>query len=253
MSLYRTNVIVLKSRNLGEADRILMLLSEDLGKFQAVVKGARRERSRFVGSTLSFNYLKAMFFTGKNLDTLSQAELIHPFSKLREDLTTLAYASFWVELIDGFVPERVEVKEVFHFLLAAFLTLEQTADPALLNLAFEIRLLNYLGYQPELDVCTACRQPVDTNAGLEIFYFSANIGGVICGNCRLQHSGLIQVNPAQLRLMKTLATTDIRKLAMMNGGSDDYKIIGTILREFIEVRLERPLKSRVFLDNLLSL
>jgi len=238
---------------MGEADRVLMLLSEDLGKFQAVVKGARRERSRFVGSTLSFNYLKAMFFTGKNLDTLSQAELLHPFSKLREDLTTLAYASFWVELIDGFVPERVEVKEVFGFLLAAFLTLEQTTDPALLNLAFEIRLLNYLGYQPELDACITCRQPVDTGMNESDLYFSASTGGIICGNCRLEHSDLIQVNQAQLNLIKALAAADIRELSKVQGNGDDYKTVGTILREFIETRLERPLKSRIFLDNLLSL
>lgn len=253
MSLYRTNVIVLKSRNLGEADRVLVLLSEDLGKFQAVVKGARRERSRFVGSTLPFNYLKTMFFTGKTLDTLSQAELIHSFSKLREDLTTLAYASFWIELIDGFVPERVEVKEVFNFLLAAFLTLEQTTDPALLNLAFQIRLLNYLGYQPELEVCTACHQPLATVAQRDEFHFSATAGGVICGKCRLQYSGLTRVNPAQLDLIKLLTAIDIRQLATLKGNAGDYKIIGVILREFIENRLEKPLKSQVFLDNLLSL
>jgi DNA repair protein RecO (recombination protein O) len=253
MSLYQTNVIVLKSRNLGEADRVLMLLSEDLGKFQAVVKGARRERSRFVGSTLSFNYLKAMFFTGKNLDTLSQAELIHPFSKLREDLTYLAYASFWIELIDSFVPEKVEVKEVFNFLLAAFLTLEQTADPALLNLAFQIRLLNYLGYQPELDVCTACHQPLAAGAQADELYFSATAGGVICRKCGLQYSGLTRVNPAQLNLIQLLTAIDIRELATLKGGAGDYKIISIILREFIENRLEKPLKSRVFLDNLLSL
>lgn len=253
MALYRSNVIVLKSRNMGEADRVLMLLSDDLGKFQAVVKGARRERSRFVGNTLSFNYLKAMFFTGKNLDTLSQAELIHPFSKLREDLTKLAYASFWVDLVDGFVPERVEVKEVFQFLLAAFVTLEQTDDPALLNLAFETRLLNYLGYQPELDNCDACRQPLSTGSGGGDFYFSVHSGGVVCGNCRLQFSDLTPLNPVQLELMKTLTSIDIRELTKLNGYAEHFQIIGSILRQFIEVRLERPLKSRVFLDNLLSL
>jgi len=251
MGLYRTNVIVIKNRNFGEADRILVLLSEELGKFEAVVKGARRERSRFVGNTLAFNYLKAMFFAGKNIDTLSQVELIHPFTKLHEDLTKLAYANFWVELIDGFVPERVEVKEVVQFLLAAFLTLEQTDDPALLNLAFEIRLLNYLGYQPELDVCIACRQPVST-AGPAV-YFAMVAGGVVCENCRLQYSGLTLINPLLLNLMKRLAATDIRQLIDAKGIDGDYQIVAAILREFIEVRLERPLKSRIFLDNLLSL
>lgn len=252
MGVYRSNVIILKSRNMGEADRVLMVLSEDLGKFQAVVKGARRERSRFVGSTLSFNYLKAMFFTGKNLDTLSQAELIHSFGKLREDLTSLAYASFWVELIDGFVPERVEVREVFQFLLAAFITLEQTADPALLNLAFQIRLLRLLGYQPELEECTHCHSPRHESPGAEI-HFSATAGGLICCGCRLHYSGLTRINPAQLDIIQRLSATDMRELASIQGEAIDFKTIGIILREFVEARLERPLKSRVFLDSLLSI
>lgn len=252
MGVYRSNVLILKSRNLGEADRVLMVLSEDLGKFQAVVKGARRERSRFVGNTLSFNYLKAMFFTGKNLDTLSQAELIHSFGKLREDLTALAYASLWVELVDGFVPERVEVREVFQFLLAAFITLEQTSDPALLNLAFQIRLLKLLGYQPELELCTGCQHPHHGEPGTEI-YFSATCGGLICAGCHLDYSGLTRINPDQLNLIQQLAAADMRELASVHGSAADFKTIGTILNEFIEVRLERPLKSRVFLDNLLSI
>ena len=172
MGLYRSNVIVLRTRNFGEADRILVLLSEDRGKFEAVVKGARRGRSRFVGNTLAFNCFKGMFFTGKNIDSLSQAELVHPFSILQEDLTKLAYASFWVELVEGFTPERVESKEVFQFLLAAFLTLEQTEDPILLNLAFEIRLLHYLGYQPQLDRCVSCGE-----SSLDQSYFSVQAGG----------------------------------------------------------------------------
>jgi DNA repair protein RecO (recombination protein O) len=252
MALYHANVIVLKTRNMGEADRVLMLLSEDLGKFQAVVKGARRERSRFVGCTLPFNYLKAMFFTGKSLDSLSQAELIHSFFKLREDLTTMAYANLWVELIDGFIPEKVEVREVFQFLLAAFVTLEHTADPAILHLAFQIRLLNLLGYQPELEVCTACHQPRN-RPSIEEIYFSATSGGVICSGCRLHFSGLTRINSAQLNLIKELAASDMRELGKIMADGEDLKIIGTIFREFIEARLERPLKSRVFLDNLLSL
>ncbi len=248
MSLYRTNVIVLKARNFGEADRILMLLSEDRGKFAAIVKGARRGRSRFVGNTLPFNLLKAMFFTGKSMDTLSQAELGHSFTMLREDLMKLAYASFWVELVDGFVAERVEVKEVFQFLLAAFLTLEQTPQPALLNLAFEIGLLNYLGYQPELCLCVDCGKLI----GAESF-FSAQAGGVLCGGCRAHYADPVPVKPVVLDLIKQLAATDLRELNKVNGSKDDYRIIGAILLHFMETRLERSFKSNLFLENLLSL
>jgi DNA repair protein RecO (recombination protein O) len=248
MSIYRANVIVLRTRNLGEADRILVLLSEERGKFEAIVKGARRGRSRFVGNTLPFNFLKAMFFTGKSMDTLSQAELGYSFTGIREDLLKLAYASFWVELVDGFIPERVEAKEIFQFLLAAFLTLEQTPEPMLLNLAFEIRLLNYLGYQPELSLCVGCGKLITGEP-----CFSSQAGGVLCDRCRAQYSDPVPVKRAVLDLIKQLAAADLRELNKVNGLKDDYKTIGTILLKFMETRLERPLKSKVFLDNLLSL
>lgn len=122
MGLYHSTAIILKTRNLGEADRVLLLLSEEYGKFEAVVKGARRPRSRFIGNTLPFNLVKAMFFTGKNLDQLSQAELTHSFVSIREELIKLAYASYWVELIDEFLPEREPAPEIFRFFLAVLIT-----------------------------------------------------------------------------------------------------------------------------------
>lgn len=246
MSLYQTNVIVLRARNLGEADRVLVLLSEDQGKFEAVVKGARRGRSRFVGNTLPFNFLKALFFTGKNLDTLNQAELVHSFTKLREDLAKLAYASYWVEMVDGFVPERQEVTEVFRFLLASFIVLEQTAEPEMLNQAFQVRLLHYLGYHPELDHCVVCG-----NELRELIYFSAHAGGIVCGKCRPSYADVISTPAAAVELYKKLVITDLREVAQTTGNEEAVAIVSQILRSYIETRLERPLKSQVFLDNLL--
>lgn len=246
MGVYQNNVIVLRSRNLGEADRILVLLGEDSGKFEAVVKGARRQRSRFVGNTLPFNYLKAQFFPGKGLDSLSQAELIHPFVKLREDLVKLAYASYWVEMVDGFLPEKAEAKEVFRFLLAAFVVLEQTVDPILLNMAFETRLLNYLGYQPQLNCCVGC------GSVAEQISFSAIAGGVICRECGPQHRDLIALSPDDLNLLTSLAKTDIRELSVLGFDRSRLSNVQRILRNFIEARLEKPLKSKAFLDEVLS-
>jgi DNA repair protein RecO (recombination protein O) len=255
MALYRTNAVVLRTRNFGEADRVLVLFSEELGKFEAVVKGARRQRSRFIGSTLAFNYIKAMLLTGKNLDTLSQAELIHSFTKLHEDLTKLAYASYWVELVDAFIPERQEAKEIFRFLLAAFIVLEKTVDPAILNLAFETRLLNYLGYQPQIDNCTCCGGNLggSTPGGSTPegnIAFSAAAGGVICPDCHLKYRDLLPVSMADLQGLEQLGGVDLRKLDKFPLAPDSCKVIQRILRNFIEARLEHPVKSQVFLDSL---
>lgn len=247
MALYRTKAIVLRTKNFGEADRVLVLLSEDCGKFEVIVKGARRPRSRFVGNTLAFNFIKTMLLSGKNLDTLSQAEVIHSFSLLREDLTKLAYASFWVELVDGFIPERQAANEIFRFLLASFIVLEKTVEPAILNMAFEIRLLDYLGYQPQIDSCTGCDKLLENMSS-----FSAVAGGVLCSNCETRYSDLIPINKTDLKILDQLRATDLRELDNFVVRADSYKVIQKILMNFIETRLDHPIKSRVFLDNLSS-
>jgi DNA repair protein RecO (recombination protein O) len=186
-----------------------------------------------------------MLLTGKNLDTLSQAELIHSFTKLHEDLTKMAYASYWVELVDSFIPERQEAKEIFRFLLAAFIVLERTDNPAILNLAFETRLLNYLGYQPQIDNCTCCGGTLEGKIS-----FSAAAGGVICPDCHLKYRDLISVSSADLRVLEHLGSADLRELDNSLLAPDSCKVVEKILRNFIETRLERPIKSQLFLDNL---
>lgn len=245
MAIYRTRALVLRTRNFGEADRVLVLFSEDYGKFEAVVKGARRQRSRFIGNTLAFNFIKAMLLTGKSLDTLSQAELVHSFSQFREDLTKLAYASYWVELIDGFIPERQEANEIFRFLLASFIVLEKTPDPAVLNMAFELRLLDYLGYQPQIANCVGCGKPFQHDMA-----FSAQAGGAVCTGCSLKYRDAVPVVEADLQILERFRGIDLRKLDQLTLEPAQSRLIQKILRGFIEARLDRPLKSQVFLDNL---
>jgi DNA repair protein RecO (recombination protein O) len=252
MGSYHTRGLVLKSRNLGEADRVLVLLTEDYRKCEAVVKGARRQRSRFIGNTLPFNLINGLFFTGKNLDQLSQVELIHSFAVLREDLVKMAYASYWAELIAEFLPERENVTEIFRFLLAALITLEKTTTPDLLSLAFQMRLLNYLGYQPQLDGCTECGKEVSGKINL-----SVRSGGTICDQCASQctldlRQTLIVINPAELVLLRSLTDIDIRQLDRIPLAGVNQETIRALLRSFIEERLDHPLKSLAFLESVLS-
>jgi DNA repair protein RecO (recombination protein O) len=246
MGVYQTKAIVLRTRNLGEADRVLVLLSEDYGKIEAVVKGARRQHSRFIGATLPFNYLHVMLFTGRSLDQLSQADLLHPFAILREDLVKMAYASFWVDLLDGFIPEKEGAGDICRFLLAAFLTLELSTRPEVLNLAFQARLLNYLGYQPELGRCLHC------GATSADDFFSPESGGVICRTCAPQFNNLIGISREEVALLGQLAIIDIRQLDRLSLTNRNRLTLQKIFRAFVAYRLERPLKSQLFLDKILE-
>ena len=113
MGLYHCEGIVLRTRLFGEADRIVTLLTKEKGKIEAVARGVRRPRNRLVGVTQQFSYLRGLIFTGKDLDQLSQAELIKSFAPLRDDLLKMAYATWWAELLDTFLPVAEVNTEIF--------------------------------------------------------------------------------------------------------------------------------------------
>src|SRR5690554_1929461 len=115
MNLYRTDGIVLRTRPLGEADKILTLLTRDRGKIEVVARGARRPRNRLAAAAQPFSYLKVLIFAGKGLDQLSQAEIIKSFGPIRENLVKMAYASFWSEFLDLLLPLEEENSELFLF------------------------------------------------------------------------------------------------------------------------------------------
>jgi len=152
-----------------------------------------------------------------------------------------------VELADAFLPEREAVPEIFRFLLAALLTLEKTEVSALLNLAFQIRLLNYLGYQPHLGTCVNCGSQAKTDR-----FFSAAAGGLICASCREAVKDLLPITESDLRLWRELNETDLRRLEGVNCPESNSQAIRRMLRLFIEARLDHALKSQVFLDQVLS-
>jgi DNA repair protein RecO (recombination protein O) len=129
LALFQVDGIILKVRPFGEADKVITILTPDRGKIEAVAKGARRPRNRFLGSTQPFTYLQLLLFSGHSLHQLNQAEIIHSFAVLRDELTKMANASYWCEMTEGLLPEDAKEPEVFSLLLQALTVLEQTEEP----------------------------------------------------------------------------------------------------------------------------
>lgn len=248
MGLYHCEGIILRTRGLGEADRIVTLFTKEKGKIEAVARGARRPRNRLVGVTQQFSYIKALVFTGKNLDQLSQAEIIKSFAPLRDELLKMAYATWWAELLDVFLPLNEVNSDVFLFLLAGLVVLERVPDPMLVSRAFELRLLKYLGYEPVLDRCVGCQNAVGSFAG-----FAPSEGGLLCRSCAgASGAQLIPVRPAAVSFLRTLYQTDLRDLARRPVDPALGNELGHLLFTFIQLRAEKTLKSLSFLQSLLA-
>lgn len=191
--LYKTDVVVLRRRPLGEADEIVSLLSPDLGRFDAAVRGSRRPTSPLVGKVEPFTELSAMFARGRSLDHLTQAAVRRSRPRLHGDLDRLAWGSYLLELIGGILPFGEGNPAVYGLLVEALDGLEEGPSPAPLGRWVELRLADLMGYAPELDRCAGCG--VSDASG-----FSAGSGGLVCRSCQTEGEALVLSPPARAAL-----------------------------------------------------
>ena len=181
MPLLRTPGVVLRTRDLGEYDRLVTLYTRDLGRITAVAQGARRVRSRFGAALELFTLGEAVGYErpGRDLLRLDHFDIHRSFRALREDLERLGQGARMVEAILRLTGERDAQPACFALLLRAFRALE-SGPPARVQLAFTLGLLDLLGHRPRLDRCAGCGRLLGT-VGVT---FDPDRGGVACDGCR---------------------------------------------------------------------
>lgn len=247
MALYKAEALVLRTRPLGEADKIVTLFTQSEGKISAVARGARRVRSRLLGGTQLFMHGCFLLFRGRSLDTLSQVEVATSFRFLREDLVAMAQASYIAELVDLLIEEREPVEDLFALVLATWHWLAAGTNSTLALRAFEVRAMAALGYQPVLAACAVCGGPLAGRTG-----FSAAAGGAVCRRCEAEVRPR-PISPVGLATLRHLAEAPFDNLVNLELGPQVLGEITQTLRLYVDYRLERAPRSLVFLESLAAL
>ncbi len=199
MPLYRDHAIVLRTHKLGEADRIVTMLTRGHGKVRAVAKGVRRTSSRIGARMEPFMLADVQLYEGRNLDIVSQVETREPYAKrISEDYALYTAATAMVETIDTIVDhEREPAPEHFRLLHGGLGTLSRREhDPGLVLDSFLLRALALAGYAPSFDECATCGAPGPHRA------FMVGGGGATCENCR--QPGAAAPAPETFRLLSAL-------------------------------------------------
>ncbi|MDX2105237.1 MAG: DNA repair protein RecO [Candidatus Melainabacteria bacterium] len=196
MNTYLVTAINLSNYAIGESDKVLVMFSKELGLVKAVAKGARSTKAKMAGKSEALCVNKLLINKGKSLDTISQAESIDTYPKLRTDLKRLTTGFYLAELTQAFAEGlEAECQEYFIFLTKALKMLEdKDTDPTLLRLQFEMCLLSMLGLKPELTVCVNCRKLI-TEYSIEAFL--SQLGGVGCKSCMQSAASLPQIREAE--------------------------------------------------------
>ncbi len=253
--LYRVQAIVLKRSDWGEADRLLTLLTPDRGKLRAIAKGARKPSSRKSGHVELFTHTHLLLAKGKHFDIITQADTLDAFLPLRENLERVGYAYYLAELVDKFLEEGTENRASFNLLLGALAALsEPTTAPDLLARFFELRLLQYAGYRPQLFHCAQCGKPIQPTEN----YFSAEAGGVLDPEClQTPRAHLAEhVYDAQvisldaLKLLRYLQTREWETVRGLRVPGAAMAQVEALMLHYITHHLERNLKSVEFLRKL---
>ncbi|NLI69675.1 MAG: DNA repair protein RecO [Firmicutes bacterium] len=176
MKLFKTEAAVLRTRELGEADRLVTLLSRERGKINAVARGARKIKSKLAAGVDLFTHGNYMLYQGKTLATVTQQEILETFAHLKEDPAAYAHALYFSELVDKVLVEEARSRKVLGLLIDAWRVLKEDRDFFLLARAFEIKLLSAVGYHPHFTACAGCNAE-------EKGYFSPGMGGLVCRSC----------------------------------------------------------------------
>lgn len=179
MPLYRDEAVVLRTHKLGEADRIVTLLSRNNGQIRAVAKGVRRTSSKFGSRLEPFMVVDVQLYEGRNLDTVSQVETISAYGKeIIEDYTAYTAATAMVETAEKLTGDD-SANQQYLLLVGALRALSKREhDAALVLDSYLLRSLAIAGWAPNFDACSHCSAPGPHTA------FVIGLGGVVCTTCK---------------------------------------------------------------------
>jgi DNA repair protein RecO (recombination protein O) len=243
---YTTDAIVLTRFDLGEADRVLTLITPGSGKLKAIAKGIRRPTSRLGGSLEPFAELTVALARGRTFDVVTQVSVGHAWLRLRDNLESAATAWYLAELADRSLEERHAAEPLYALLRRAYELLDAGMDPGRVARWFEMHLLDELGVRPEVDRCVECDRVLESD---ERFRWVPPVGGVVCERCPGPPHERAGLSLEGLKLLKAYQRLDIEALAGLRLAGAVEAEVEAALREFVRQTLEREARSLAFLDE----
>ncbi|WP_294157151.1 DNA repair protein RecO [uncultured Clostridium sp.] len=237
LSVFETKAVIIKTQDYRENDKLVWFYTENLGKITAIVRGAKKSKSRFLSLTLPLCYGEYMVYKGKNLYTLQEGRIINSFQGLLNNLDKLTYSSYLCELMDIACEENEVNEDLFRDLVTTLYLLNTDAlDYELLIRAFELKLLKETGYSLTLDSCCICRKKI----GVANYISLSSFGGV-CDECTKEHG--VYISKGAYNALRYLMTTKVDKLYRLNLNSEIKNEIEKVTTYFIANNYAKKPKS----------
>ena len=281
MPSFKAKAVVLKTHNLGEADKILRLYSQEKGLIDAVAKGARKLKSKFGGRLELFNFIDCELSKGKSLDILTQAELVRNFKNISSDFNKFLFCQLISEIILKTHPSESESSQktaslLFKLIYVSFSEID-SAVPGKLYLLEKIaaffiaKYLKITGYAPLIDSCCRCGAKVSIE---NIHAFSTNpensdtfsinpekslafsimLGGILCRSCSagLENHPEVKksISKEEFELISLLFAIDLKNYRNLNVQAQDIDNVLKIIGNYARFHAECNIDITLYLDKL---
>ena len=247
---FRVEAVVLRHSDYGEADRLLTLYTRQLGKTRALAKGARKIASRKAGHIEPFTHVKLQLAKGRDMPLVTQADTVDAYLPVREDLVLTGHAAYVLELLDRFTYEdETESPSIFRLLtetLSRLASQSANASPWLVVRYYEMRLLDHLGFRPQLFECTNCRREIKAEGQ----FFSYSAGGVICPRCGQGLRHLHDISVEALKYLRHFQRSSYAEATRAQPGPEVQQEIESLMQGYFTYLLERELNTPGFLKKI---
>lgn len=239
----RVEAIVLRHNDWGEADRILVLYTLEMGKIRAVAKGVRKLRSRKAGHLEPFTRVALLLARGRDMPIVTQAETLDAYLGLRDDFLKTTYAAHVVELLDRFTFEEGENPAVYRLLVNTLERLQSAYPLEVTVHYYRLRLLDLLGFRPQLFQCSVCAKEIQP----ESQFFSAEQGGVLCPTCGPQQAGARSISLDALRFFRHFQRSNYAAALKARVSGTINREMEDLIEYYLTYILERGLNTPPFL------
>lgn len=246
---FRASAVVLRHADWGEADRLLTLYTRERGMVRALAKGARKIISRKAGHLQPFTQVAIQLAKGRDLLIVTQAETVNAFLPLHDDLLKTSHAAYVVELLLRFSYEDEGANPAIFRLLVETLKRIEAEDNAWLAVRYyEMRLLDAVGFRPQLFECVNCGRAILA----EDQFFSFAAGGVICPRCGQGLPNLPGISLEALKYLRHFQRSSYRDASRARPSAEVRKEAEALMQGYFTHLLERELNTPGFIKRVKS-
>lgn len=241
-----TRGVVLRETETKESDKILTVLTQDLGKISVIARGARRKNCRFTATAQTLAYSELTLYQKGNWYYLNEGATLELFAGLRDDLDRLALGCYFAELTETVTGEEPAPALLRHLLNGLYALATMKKEAALVKAAFELKLLCLAGYEPLALCCAACGEEEPTQPLLDV-----RQGVLRCRTCRTGDDGLsMPLCGASLAAMRHVVYGDPKRLYSFQLPPDALERLSAAAETFAAAQLERGFRTLDFYKSL---